>query len=112
MGCVNPRSDRGSSCRNVVSPATTGDTITTGVVEARAGGEGTRLPPEEDVDIKLQDEETAEDYEKKNESEKENQCEEYIEESDISLLAIPSTPWATENDDYTHDIDYDIDDIQ
>ena len=50
---------------------------------------------------------------KKNESERENQSEEeHIEESDITLLAIPSTPWATENGDYTQDIDYDIDDIQ
>ena len=38
-----------------------------------------------------------------------------MEECDVSLLAIPLTPWATENDDatyeYTQDIDYDIDDI-
>ena len=94
------------------------DTITAGVVEARAGGEGTPtvLPPE-DMDIELQDDGAAEDSEKENESKKENESEkEYIEECDISLLAIPSTHWATENDDatynYTQDIDYDIDDIQ
>ena len=59
MGYVNPRSDGGSNCRNVVSPTTTGDTAT--------GGEGTStvLPPEEDMDIELQDEEAAEDCEKK-----------------------------------------------